>query len=76
MRFVSRSSITLADIPISIILFCMKRGVAPNSELGRRGGEWKGRFKSGPFLYCKNESGKKSLIFLYRVNNTEHNIII
>ena len=32
------------------------------------------RFNSGPFLYCKYERGIKSLIFLHRVNNTEHNI--
>ena len=31
-------------------------------------------FNSGPFLYCKYERGIKNLIFLHRVNNTEHNI--
>ena len=34
------------------------RGVATNSGLGREDGRG-GRFKSGPFLYCKYERSKK-----------------
>ena len=36
------------------------------------GGGW-GRFKLGPFLYRKYKRGEKSLMFLHRVNNIEHN---